>query len=105
VPPLDGSRRAAAAAGADVSAPTLVEAGPRMALQPIRIFDGGFRGATLYENAAYVPPNAVRAMLKKRAAGKYNAKVAAKGKRRAHEAANPPAARAAFELAEVFRGE
>jgi hypothetical protein len=46
-----------------------------MALQPIRIFDGSFTGATLYENPAYVSPNAVRRMVKQRAAGKYNAKV------------------------------
>jgi len=79
------------------------QVGPRMALQPIRIFDGSFSGATLYENPAFVSPNTVRRMLKQRAAGKYNRKVAARGKRRAHEAENPHAPRAAFELNEVFR--
>lgn len=46
-----------------------------MAMQPIRIFEGSFAGATLYENPAYVSPNAVRRLVKERAAGKYNAKV------------------------------
>lgn len=30
--------------------PTLVEIGPRMVLTPIRIFEGSFGGATVYEN-------------------------------------------------------
>jgi hypothetical protein len=46
-----------------------------MALQPIRIFDGSFHGATLYENPAFVSPNLLRRMVKQRAAGKYNSKV------------------------------
>lgn len=94
--PLDKKR-------ADAAGATLVEVGPRAALQPIRVFEGSFGGRTLYENPDYVSPNAVRAMLKRRAAGKYAAKVAARGKRRAHEAANPQAPRAAFELNEVFK--
>ncbi|KAI8465618.1 MAG: Brix domain-containing protein [Monoraphidium minutum] len=88
---------------ADPDNASLVEVGPRMALQPIRIFDGSFRGATLYENPAFVSPNVVRRMIKQRAAGKYNSKVAARGKRRQHEADNPQAPRAAFELTDVFR--
>jgi hypothetical protein len=46
-----------------------------MALQPVRVFSGSFAGPTLYENPAYVSPNAVRRLIKQRAAGKYNAKV------------------------------
>ncbi|KIY92755.1 hypothetical protein MNEG_15208 [Monoraphidium neglectum] len=94
--PLDKKR-------VDADNATLVEVGPRMALQPIRIFDGSFHGATLYENPAFVSPNLLRRMVKQRAAGKYNSKVAARGKRRAHEAEHPKAPRAAFELTEVFR--
>lgn len=30
--------------------PTLVEIGPRMVLSPIRIFEGSFGGATVFEN-------------------------------------------------------
>eukprot|EP00854_Cymbomonas_tetramitiformis_P005187 gene5187-6312_t len=36
---------------------TLVEVGPRMCLNPIRIFAGGFGGAVLYDNPHYVSPN------------------------------------------------
>ncbi|KAJ3329447.1 Ribosome biogenesis protein brx1 [Blyttiomyces sp. JEL0837] len=39
---------------------TLVEIGPRFTLNIIRIFSGSFFGSTLYENPAYVSPNAMR---------------------------------------------
>jgi ribosome biogenesis protein BRX1 len=42
-------------------ATTLVEIGPRFVLNPIRIFRGAFAGQTIYQNAAYVSPNLVRA--------------------------------------------
>lgn len=35
---------------AEQEPPTLVEIGPRMVLTPIRIFEGSFGGATVYEN-------------------------------------------------------
>ena len=38
---------------------SLVEVGPRVCLQPIKIFAGSFGGAVLYENPAYVSPNKV----------------------------------------------
>ncbi len=82
VVPLDKGKTAAREAN-------LVEVGPRFCLQPIKVFAGSFGGATLYENPAYVSPNALRSLLKQRAAGKYGSKVNAKAKRRAHEAANP----------------
>ena len=84
--------------GAPVS---LAEVGPRATLQPIKIFAGSFGGRVLYDNPAYVSPNAVRAALKRRDAGAYAARVAAQAKRRAHVAAHP-APRGA--LADVFRG-
>ena len=43
---------------------TLVEIGPRMVLCPIRVFSGSFGGGTLWENADYVSPNALRAEMK-----------------------------------------
>lgn len=94
--PLDKKR-------ADASNATLVEVGPRAAFQPIRIFEGAFGGPVAYENPEYVAPNAVRAMQKRKLAGKYAAKVSARGKRRAHEAANPRAPGAAEALRDVFR--
>jgi ribosome biogenesis protein BRX1 len=44
----------------------LVEIGPRMVLIPIRIFNGSFGGATLYQNQSFVSPNNERAEEKKR---------------------------------------
>ncbi len=43
----------------------LVEIGPRFVLIPIRIFLGSLGGPTLYQNQAFVTPNAERAALKK----------------------------------------
>lgn len=44
----DGKKRKSK--DAEEVAPTLVEIGPRMVLTPIRIFEGSFGGATVYEN-------------------------------------------------------
>ncbi len=33
--------------------------GPRFVLNPIKVFEGSFGGATLYENPRYITPNAV----------------------------------------------
>ena len=38
---------------------SLVEVGPRFALDIIRVFDGSFGGKTLFENPHYVSPNVV----------------------------------------------
>ncbi|KAL0221337.1 hypothetical protein RCL1_001191 [Eukaryota sp. TZLM3-RCL] len=54
----------------------LVEIGPRMVLNPIRIFDGAFRGATLYKNDSFVTPNQLRARLKRKFQEKYAQKLA-----------------------------
>jgi hypothetical protein len=47
----------------DTGAASLVEAGPRLCMNPIKIFAGSFGGATLFENPNYVSPNAVSAGL------------------------------------------
>jgi ribosome biogenesis protein BRX1 len=39
---------------------SLTEVGPRFVLDPIKVFQGSFGGVTLWENAAYVTPSAVR---------------------------------------------
>ncbi|KAF5207796.1 Ribosome biogenesis brx1 [Thalictrum thalictroides] len=67
---------------------TLVEVGPRFCLNPIKIFGGSFGGPTLYENPYYVSPNQIRALEKKKKAGKYAKKVKAKKRRRVHEETN-----------------
>merc|ERR1712110_1122447 len=48
----------------------LAEIGPRMVLNPIKVFEGSFCGQTLWENADYVTPCAKRSMLKRLQAGK-----------------------------------
>ncbi|GLC35669.1 hypothetical protein PLESTB_000004200 [Pleodorina starrii] len=68
---------------------SLVEVGPRFCLNPIKIFNGSFGGATLYDNPDYTSPNAVRAALKRKAASKYGSKVAQRDRRTEHKAQNP----------------
>ncbi|KAI0225493.1 Ribosome biogenesis protein BRX1-like [Lamellibrachia satsuma] len=61
----------------------LAEIGPRMVLNPIRIFQGSFGGPTLYQNPHYVSPNMLRRMVRLRHGVKYMNRVQAK---KAHEA-------------------
>ncbi|KAG6689358.1 hypothetical protein I3842_11G170400 [Carya illinoinensis] len=68
---------------------TLVEVGPRFCLNPIKIFAGSFGGPTLYENPFYISPNQIRALEKRKKAGKYAKKVKAKTRRKMHELSNP----------------
>uniref|UniRef100_A0A0M3HQK3 Ribosome biogenesis protein BRX1 homolog n=2 Tax=Ascaris TaxID=6251 RepID=A0A0M3HQK3_ASCLU len=49
----------------------LQEIGPRMVLELVRIFEGSFEGAVLYDNPDYVGPNLLRRQLKKATAHKY----------------------------------
>ena len=70
--------------------PELVEVGPRMTLNPIRIFAGSFRGAVLWSNPDYVSPNAVRRHQREKEGGQYEAKVRAKQRRKVHAAAWRP---------------
>eukprot|EP00522_Entomoneis_paludosa_P000151 CAMPEP_0172471460 /NCGR_PEP_ID=MMETSP1065-20121228/67829_1 /TAXON_ID=265537 /ORGANISM="Amphiprora paludosa, Strain CCMP125" /LENGTH=337 /DNA_ID=CAMNT_0013229559 /DNA_START=12 /DNA_END=1025 /DNA_ORIENTATION=- len=53
------------------STTNLVEIGPRFVLNPIRIFKGSFGGPTLYQNAEFVSPNAMRAMEKRKKGTAY----------------------------------
>lgn len=64
----------------------LAEIGPRFVLNPIKVFDGGFSGATLWENPTYVSPAAARKALRRLKAGKYRQSVEAKA---AFEASRP----------------
>ncbi|TKY69609.1 Ribosome biogenesis protein BRX1 [Spatholobus suberectus] len=68
---------------------TLIEVGPRFCLNPIKIFGGSFGGPTLYENPFYVAPNQIRALEKRKKAGKFAKKVKAKTRRKMHEISNP----------------
>jgi len=64
----------------------LAEIGPRMVLNPIKIFDGAFSGQTLWENGSYVTPCRKRSMLKMAKAGKYQQRLQSKA---AYEASRP----------------
>lgn len=81
---------------------SLVEVGPRMCLNPIKIFEGSFGGKTLFENPAYISPNAVRSAVKKKQAGKYKTKIGSKERHKAHVMANPLPRNV---VDEVFRGD
>ena len=44
----------------DVEKLVLIEIGPRMTLQPIKVLGHSLGGATLWQNKAYITPNRVR---------------------------------------------
>merc|ERR1719431_2091765 len=64
----------------------MAEIGPRMVLNPIKIFEGAFCGQTLWENADYVTPCAKRSLLRRAKAGRYQEKLQSKA---AYEASRP----------------
>lgn len=53
---------------------SLVEIGPRFVLTPIVIQEGSFGGPIIYENKEFVSPNQVRSEIRKKKAGRYNAR-------------------------------
>jgi len=53
----------------------LAEIGPRVTMQPIKIFEGSFGGRVLWENPHYVSPNEVRRMMQLPKRDKYVGKV------------------------------
>ena len=65
---------------------SLAEIGPRMVLNPIKIFEGSFSGATLWENGNYVTPSAKRSVLRRAKAGKYQDRLQSKA---VYEASRP----------------
>ena len=79
---------------------TLIEVGPRVCMNPVKIFSGSFGGPIIYDNPEYVSPNAIRAALKKSTQSKYANKVDSRSKRKLHkEAHKVPRA----PLADVFK--
>ena len=65
---------------------TLIEVGPRICMNPIKIFAGSFGGPVVYDNPTYVSPNAIRTALKKSTQSKYADKVDARQQRKRHKA-------------------
>ncbi|XP_063216960.1 ribosome biogenesis protein BRX1 homolog [Bacillus rossius redtenbacheri] len=80
----------------------LSEIGPRLVLNPIKIFDGSFGGQTLWENPFYVSPTKYRQQLTKAAAGKYVNRVQQKI---AHEESKPEHSYQTNVLDEIFLGD
>ena len=60
--------------GASETECNLVEIGPRFVLTPIVIQEGSFGGPIIYENKEFVSPNQVRSEIRKKKAGRYNAR-------------------------------
>jgi len=81
----------------------LVEAGPRMTLQLIKVFEGCFKGKVLYDNETYVGPNTLRADAKAEFADRYNKKMKSVRRREEHQR---QALQGAFDdpLHDMFRG-
>ena len=63
---------------------TLIEVGPRVCMNPVKIFSGSFGGPIIYDNPEYVSPNAIRAALKKSTQSKYASKVDSRKRRKEH---------------------
>lgn len=57
---------------------SLAEIGPRLTLNPIKVFEGSFTGACLWSNPEYVSPNKHRRSVMEDAKAKYTDRVAGK---------------------------
>ncbi|KAJ1531723.1 hypothetical protein ONE63_000389 [Megalurothrips usitatus] len=81
----------------------LAEVGPRFVMNPIKIFDGSFTGATLWENPHFVTPAAHRRILNKHAvASKYANRVADKAH---YELTRPKESYGLSDGNEIFEGD
>lgn len=80
---------------------TLIEVGPRVCMNPVKILSGSFGGPVIYDNPTYVSPNAIRAAIKRSKQSKYVSKVGARKQRKDHLAANKVPRN---ELSDVFKG-
>nr|CAG4640928.1 EOG090X07MB [Eulimnadia texana] len=56
----------------------MAEIGPRFVLNPIKLFEGSFKGATLWENPDYISPNTYRRLLNRASGFKYRQRMEAK---------------------------
>lgn len=65
----------------EAQATSLVEIGPRLVLNPIRIFRGSFGGQTLFQNPNYISPNEIRSMQKRNKGMSYEERKESKKQR------------------------
>ncbi|XP_051162725.1 ribosome biogenesis protein BRX1 homolog [Leptopilina boulardi] len=80
----------------------LAEIGPRLVLNPVKIFAESFGGETIWNNPHYISPAKFRQAFKKRAAGKYENRIEQKMIQKANKmektyALNP--------MDEIFKGD
>lgn len=68
----DNKKRGKSNNGTALPPPTLTEIGPRFVMTPIKIFEGSFSGAVLFDNPEYVSPTAIRSALRRKKSDKYN---------------------------------
>ena len=69
--------------GEKTQEPTLVEIGPRFVLTPIRIFEGSFGGPTVFDNAEYITPAAIRRATRRQKGQRYADRMVQHERRRA----------------------
>lgn len=82
----------------------LAEIGPRFVLNPIKIFEGSFRGVSLWENPKYKTPPSVRSFKKMLDDDKFHTKNKLK-EERASDKSRLPSKAAESILADVFQSE
>lgn len=80
----------------------LVEIGPRFIMNPVKIFENSFSGATLWENPEYVSPARYRQSLKKNSKYRYMNRTEQKV---AHEVTKPKTSYALDALNDIFKGD
>lgn len=80
----------------------LAEIGPRFVMNPVKIFEGSFGGAPLWENPDYVSPSKYRQMIKKKAKGRYLNRLEQKVD---HEATRPETSYKFNEMDDLFQGD
>jgi len=71
----------------DPECQVLTEIGPRFVLDPIRVLSGSFGGPTLYANAFYMSPTALRSQAKQMMRSPYTRKLRLKADRKEREKA------------------
>jgi len=63
----------------------LIEIGPRFVMNLIKILSGSFSGTVLYENPKFISPNTIRALQRRKGAGKYVERRIANAQKQAHK--------------------
>lgn len=84
--------------------PVLVEIGPRLVLDPIRILEGSFVGTTIYENPSFISPNELRSGQRIALASKYKQRKHREEHRMAYQGTQGIGATIPHAIDDVFNG-